>query len=153
MGHVKVVVPTVNPCFECILPLFPPQKGYPICTIRTTPRLPEHCITWSKMYAWRENSPFRAADGEPVAIDADDANHMRWLFEAAKERASQFNIPGVTYKLTQGVIKNIIPAIASTNATIAGPTHLSLPPSPSLRLSLISLFFLPSRPSTVDHSV
>jgi hypothetical protein len=41
------------------------------------------------------------------------------VFDRATERAHEFNIPGVTLQLTQGVVKNIIPAIPSTNAIVA----------------------------------
>ena len=57
-------------------------------------------------------------------LDTDDPEHIGWLFSVASARAKEFKIEGVTWSLTQGVVKNIIPAIASTNAIIAGMSVL-----------------------------
>lgn len=112
-GNARVILPGISACIECTLDLYPPQISFPLCTIANTPRLPEHCIEYVKVIQWPKENPWA------VALDGDDPQHVGWVYEKSMERALQFNIIGLTYRLVQGVIKNIIPAVASTNAVIA----------------------------------
>ncbi|KAJ6628655.1 Nedd8-activating enzyme E1 catalytic subunit [Pseudolycoriella hygida] len=112
-GNARVILPSITACIECNLDLYPPQVTYPLCTIATTPRLPEHCIEYVKIIQWEKENPFG------VALDGDDPQHLSWVYERAQDRANHFRITGLTYRLVQGVLKNIIPAVASTNAVIA----------------------------------
>ncbi|KAK9477148.1 hypothetical protein V1514DRAFT_348411 [Lipomyces japonicus] len=111
-GQARVILPTITSCYECSLDMLGKQITFPICTIANTPRLPEHCIEWSSVLEW----PKVFKDKK---LDNDNPEHVQWVYNTAFQRATEFNISGVTYSLTQGVIKNIIPAIASTNAIIA----------------------------------
>ncbi|XP_063533068.1 NEDD8-activating enzyme E1 catalytic subunit [Cydia strobilella] len=114
-GNARVILPGMSACIECTLDLYPPQVTFPLCTIANTPRLPEHCIEYVKVLQWSKENPW----GNTTALDGDDPQHVAWVLEKAQERAMKHGIMGVTYRLTQGVLKNIIPAVASTNAAIA----------------------------------
>lgn len=117
-GQARVIFPKKSGCFECTMDLFPPETTFATCTIANTPRRPEHCIEYITMIVWDETKGKKdIPDSAP--IDGDNPIHVQWIYEKALERAKKFNIRGVTYNFTKGVIKNIIPAIASTNAVIA----------------------------------
>ncbi|KZS09384.1 Nedd8-activating enzyme E1 catalytic subunit [Daphnia magna] len=121
-GNVRVILPGMNACIECTLDLFPPQINFPLCTIAHTPRLPEHCIEYARLLQWPKENPF----GEEIPIDGDDPNHISWIYEKALQRANKYGILGVTYRLAQGVVKHIIPAVASTNAVVAAACALEV---------------------------
>ncbi|KAJ5460370.1 NEDD8-activating enzyme E1 catalytic subunit [Penicillium daleae] len=114
-GQARVILPTLSSCIECQLDMHAPRPAVPLCTIATIPRQPQHCIEWAHQIAWQDK---RKDD----TFDSDDMEHISWVYHAALERALQFHIHGVTFQMTQGVVKNIIPAIASTNAVIAAST-------------------------------
>jgi ubiquitin-activating enzyme E1 C len=101
---------------ECTNALAVDRDVYPLCTIAETPRLPEHCILYYSMLKWKDHFD--------RPLDKDSFDDINWVCEQAKKRGEAFGIQGVNYSLTLGVIKNVIPAIASTNAIIAASTVL-----------------------------
>lgn len=118
-GHARVIIPGMTPCFQCTMWLFPPQTKFPLCTLAETPRTAAHCIEYAHLIAW-------GAERQGEAFDADNLEHMTWVHDVARIRAEQFGIPGVTLSYTQGVVKNIIPAIPSTNAIVAAACALEV---------------------------
>lgn len=99
--------------------LFPPQTKFPLCTLAETPRTAAHCIEYAHLIAW-------GAERGGESFDADDPEHMKWVYDLALLRAEQFGIVGVTLSHTLGVVKNIIPAIPSTNAIVAAACALEV---------------------------
>lgn len=111
-GHVRVIVPSLTACFECTLDLFPPTRTtFPLCTLAGKPRLPEHCIEWAWILHWPKT--------HPKDFDAGCAAHLQWVLDEATKRAHEHAISGVTRQLVADVVRNTVPAVASTNALIA----------------------------------
>ncbi|KAF5381549.1 hypothetical protein D9615_005564 [Tricholomella constricta] len=48
LGQVQPLLKDQTECFDCIPK--PTPKTFPVCTIRSTPSQPIHCIVWSKSY-------------------------------------------------------------------------------------------------------
>ena len=57
-GQARVIFPEENACYECSMWMFPPQVTYPMCTIASNPRLPEHCAEWAILQFPKEHGLF-----------------------------------------------------------------------------------------------
>lgn len=51
-GQVQPIYPHLSECFNCIPKETP--KTFPVCTIRSTPSKPVHCITWAKQFLFAQ---------------------------------------------------------------------------------------------------
>ena len=68
-GSLRVVVPRISACFECGVELFPPQRAFPLCTLASRPRIPEHCVEWARSVWWVRHE--RREEGEkPSAVQS-----------------------------------------------------------------------------------
>lgn len=117
-GSVRVIIPGFTACFECTIGLFPPATKVAICTLSNKPRKFDHCLEYASLVEWKESDR-----GKDVPFDAEIPEHVNWVIERAVARAKIFSLPvsteETTFRSALKTLKNIIPAISSTNAIIA----------------------------------
>lgn len=81
-GQVQAIQKGITECYDCNPK--PVQKSFPICTIRSTPSQPIHCIVWAKSYLFPELFGTSEGDSDVAITDADNAEEVVKLREEAQ---------------------------------------------------------------------
>lgn len=81
-GQVQAIQKGLTECYDCNPK--PVQKSFPICTIRSTPSQPIHCIVWAKSYLFPELFGTSEGDSDVAVTDADNAEEVIKLREEAQ---------------------------------------------------------------------
>ncbi|KAJ9604510.1 E1 ubiquitin-activating protein uba2 [Cladophialophora chaetospira] len=83
-GQVQVIKKCKTACYDCTQKQIP--VSYPVCTIRSTPSQPIHCIVWGKSYLLPEL--FGVSEDETPEVDtsedSDNAEEIKKLQEEAQ---------------------------------------------------------------------
>jgi ubiquitin-like 1-activating enzyme E1 B len=80
-GQVQVIKKGVTACYDCTPKETP--KTFPVCTIRSTPSQPIHCIVWGKSYLL--NEIFGTSEDESAFDHSADAENAKEIEELKRE--------------------------------------------------------------------
>ncbi|KAJ8120961.1 hypothetical protein ONZ43_g2470 [Nemania bipapillata] len=80
-GQVQVIKKGVTACYDCTAKEIP--KSFPVCTIRSTPSQPIHCIVWGKGYLL--NEIFGASEDQAVLDTSENSDNAKEIAELKKE--------------------------------------------------------------------
>ncbi|PSR99219.1 ThiF family protein [Coniella lustricola] len=80
-GQVQVIKKGVTACYDCTPKDAP--KSFPVCTIRSTPSQPIHCIVWGKSYLL--NEMFGASEDASAFDHTQDQDNAEEIVELKKE--------------------------------------------------------------------
>ncbi|PLB47534.1 putative ubiquitin-like activating enzyme [Aspergillus steynii IBT 23096] len=81
-GQVQVIKKGVTECYDCNSKEVP--KSFPVCTIRSTPSQPIHCIVWAKSYLFPEL--FGISEDETPELDnTEDSDNAEEIANLRKE--------------------------------------------------------------------
>lgn len=86
-GQVQPIKRGVTECYDCTTK--PPPKSFPVCTIRSTPSTPIHCIVWAKSWLFTQlfgqDDETEEAELDKAIADGEDAQEINSLRKEARE--------------------------------------------------------------------
>lgn len=94
-GQVQVIVADKTECYDCNPK--PTTKSFPVCTIRSTPSQPIHCIVWAKSYLFSQL--FEAEEEAAPLENTDEA-------ENAEERENMVREANELRELRDGLLND-----------------------------------------------
>ncbi|KIJ48982.1 hypothetical protein M422DRAFT_28286 [Sphaerobolus stellatus SS14] len=121
----------VTECFDCLAK--PTTKTFPVCTIRSTPSQPIHCIVWAKLYLFPqlfgedEEDQGELDEAEKQGENAKEIENLRREAQAFKTVRKLIRTPGESDAARQ-VFEKVSPtpldyeSIINTPVTKGDPT-------------------------------
>jgi len=103
-GQVQAIQKGITECYDCNPK--PVQKSFPICTIRSTPSQPIHCIVWAKSYLFPELFGTSESESDVAVTDADNAEEVVKLREEAQALKNIRSLMG-TSEFAQAVFDKV----------------------------------------------
>jgi Dinucleotide-utilizing enzymes involved in molybdopterin and thiamine biosynthesis family 2 len=86
-GQIQPIYPYYSECFDCEAKVTP--KTFPVCTIRSTPSQPVHCITWAKEFLYHqlfeEIDDTSMNDISKLKEQVDDSNELENMTKEVNE--------------------------------------------------------------------
>ncbi|KAL2011026.1 hypothetical protein VTN00DRAFT_3744 [Thermoascus crustaceus] len=110
-GQVQVIKKGQSECYDCNPK--PVPKTFPVCTIRSTPSQPIHCIVWAKSYLLPELFGTSEDDTEDFdhsddAENAEEIENLRREAQALKAIRESMGSPDFAKKVFDKVFKDDI---------------------------------------------
>ncbi|KAL9579117.1 MAG: hypothetical protein Q9212_005295 [Teloschistes hypoglaucus] len=86
-GQVQPIIKGKSECYDCSTKATP--KSFPVCTIRSTPSQPIHCIVWAKSYLFTEI--FGTSEDDVPEFDHSQDSENAAEIENLRKEASALN--------------------------------------------------------------
>lgn len=106
-GYIQPIFPRDTECFDCTTKETP--TTFPVCTIRSTPSQPVHCVVWAKNFLFgqlfsdsaeesADNQDFGTDDEQEIARIKEETNELHALQKLIKSGDTS-RIPDILKKL------------------------------------------------------